>query len=356
MSFRSALKDWAPPVVVRTWRALWQRGKAEEPPNGASGPPSAAEAPPDGAAGPPSAAEAPPEGAADQGLPDLSFFINFPPPPPPEHDCLPRLRADAERTPRRQAGVYQLGSLLVHYTDIMSLCGEYRDIFIRKIYHFTTAAPRPRILDGGACVGMATLYWRQVYPEARITCFEPDPGLARVLRTNLEANGAGDVEVVVAGLAGSKGSLPFVPDGMDGGRFLPDRDVTRTMRTVPLSDYLDEPVDLLKLNIEGHELPVLQEAEASGRLHNVREIVLEYHGWPKERQALGAILELLDRQGYRYLVHDFDEETGFASKPPFQVRPDQTWFALVYGKRLEGPQVPASEGTGGGPPPAGHAP
>jgi hypothetical protein len=100
-----------------------------------------------------------------------------------------------------------------------------------------------------------------------------------------------------------------------------------------LSDYLDEPVDFLKLNIEGEELPVLQEAAASGRLRNVRELVLEYHGWPGKQQGLGYILNLLDSNGYRYLVHDFDSQTCGASKPPFRMTADTTWFCLVYGRR-----------------------
>lgn len=102
-----------------------------------------------------------------------------------------------------------------------------------------------------------------------------------------------------------------------------------------ISDYLNEPIDFLKLNIEGEELAVLQEAEASGRLRNVRELVLEYHGWPKGEQRLGAILELLDRQGFRYLIHDFDAESCCASKPPFHLTPQTTWFCLVYARRQD---------------------
>jgi hypothetical protein len=117
-----------------------------------------------------------------------------------------------------------------------------------------------------------------------------------------------------------------------------------------LSDYLDEPVDFLKLNIEGEELPVLQEAAASGKLRNVREMVLEYHGWPDGEQHLGDILNLLDRHGYRYLVHDFDAETCGTSKPPFHLTPETAWFCLVYARRLDdeaSPSLGMGPGRGG---------
>ncbi len=92
-------------------------------------------------------------------------------------------------------------------------------------------------------------------------------------------------------------------------------------------------MEFLKLNIEGQELPVLREAEASGRLANVRQMVLEYHGWAGGKQVLGEILNLLDRNGFRYLIHDFDAQTNGATKPPFRWTPETQWFCLVYATR-----------------------
>lgn len=80
---------------------------------------------------------------------------------------------------------------------------------------------------------------------------------------------------------------------------------------------------------------MLQETADSGRLHNVRELVLEYHGWPHGEQRLGDILALLDRRGFRDLVHDFDAETCAASKPPIRLTPHTTWFCLVYTCRMD---------------------
>ena len=62
-------------------------------------------------------------------------------------------------------------------------------------------------------------------------------------------------------------------------------------------------------------------------------MVLEYHGWAEGEQHLGEILCLLDREGFRYLVHDFDAETCSASKPPFRLKPGRNWFCLVYATR-----------------------
>ncbi len=102
------------------------------------------------------------------------------------------------------------------------------------------------------------------------------------------------------------------------------------VQIVPLSTSITGTVDFLKLNIEGEELPVLQELESNGSLCLVQQLVLEYHGWPTGDQKLGAILELLDRNDFRYLIHDFDAETGSETKPPFNWHPGKTWFCLIY--------------------------
>lgn len=95
---------------------------------------------------------------------------------------------------------------------------------------------------------------------------------------------------------------------------------------------------------------MLREVAASGKLRQVRELVLEYHGWPNGEQRLGDILNLLDRAGFRYLVHDFDAESCGSSKPPFRLSPSTTWFCLVHARRW------GSEPGGHDPVPADQSP
>ncbi len=220
----------------------------------------------------------------------------------------------------------------VRITDGPNFYMQYKDEFVRRIYHFDAEQPDPRIIDGGGNIGMSVLYFKRVYPAARITCFEHDPAIFAILQENLSRNGLGDVRLVNAGLSGTAGEVGFVPDGSAGGQ-ITSADAGLRVRMERLSDYHDEPVDFLKLNIEGEELPVLQEAAARGKLRQVRELVLEYHGWPSGEQRLGDLLTLLDREGFRYLVHDFDAETCGANKPPFRLTPRTTWFCLVYARR-----------------------
>lgn len=222
--------------------------------------------------------------------------------------------------------------LTVRVTDGPNFYMQYKDEFVQGIYHFEAVRKAPRILDGGANMGMSSLCWKRAYPEAEIIAFEPDPAIFALLQENVAANGLTGVELVNAGLGPQAGRFDFHSDHSAGGQIrLVDN--AKGVRVERLSDYLDRRVDLLKLNIEGLELDVLREAAEAGRLGAVEQMVFEYHGWPGQPQRLGELLVLLEREGFRYLLHDFDAETCSATKPPFRLRRGTTWFCLVYARR-----------------------
>ncbi|MCG5238879.1 FkbM family methyltransferase [Azospirillum doebereinerae] len=261
-----------------------------------------------------------------------------------ETDSLDDLRSIAMQAPRRQSGILVFRNFEIEYDDLLSLYMEIKNIFENRIYDFRPVPERSMVIvDGGAHLGLAALRFHSLCPEARIRCFEPDPGICAMLRRNLARNGLASVEVVESGLSDCEGLSRFEADGADGGRMI-DASAppsgSMTIHSERLSAHiaaLGGRLDFLKLNIEGMELPVLRELEAVGQLASIDRLVLEYHGWAGGEQRLGPVLDLLDRNGFRYLVHDFDHETNAASKPPFRNAGQTTWFALVYGSRVDAP-------------------
>jgi FkbM family methyltransferase len=224
-----------------------------------------------------------------------------------------------------------VGGFRLRITDGPNTYMQYKDECVRRIYAFRSGRAAPRVIDGGANMGMFTLATLRDHPGARIVAFEPDPAILAILRENLARNGALHVTLVNAAIGAVDGEMEFAPDGQAGGALAAGPMRVRVER---LSRYLDEEVDFLKLNIEGAELDVLREAAHSGRLRRVASMVIEYHGWPGGEQRLGPLLDLLDAEGYRYLVHDQDDQSNPATKPPFRPPGDQPWFALVYAWRV----------------------
>jgi hypothetical protein len=87
------------------------------------------------------------------------------------------------------------------------------------------------------------------------------------------------------------------------------------------------------MNIESAEWKVL--ADSEDRLRQVQEMVIEYHHLPGLPRTLHRILELLHRQGFEYLVNDFDSETNSGVRPPFHLTPTSRYYLLIYAKRMD---------------------
>ena len=104
--------------------------------------------------------------------------------------------------------------------------------------------------------------------------------------------------------------------------------------TVRLRDLLDEPVDLIKMNIEGAEHEAI--AGAADRLRQARELFIEYHHLPGLPRTLHDILAILHDNGFEYLLYDFDRETNPAAQPPFHLSPETRMFLLIYARRIDG--------------------
>ncbi len=182
-----------------------------------------------------------------------------------------------------------------------SLWTLLHEILLHEDYFFPTDTDTPRIIDGGTHMGMAIYYFKTRYPKAHITGFEPDPALRAMAEENVARNHYEDVTVLPYALAPTRGEVPFyrseiwtMAGALDNRRSqLGDTLETIQVESVPLSEYLDGPIDFLKLDIEGAEADVL--LEAAEKLPNVAWLFCEVHlGGGAGSERLAQILTLLE--------------------------------------------------------------
>ena len=228
----------------------------------------------------------------------------------------------------------------IHFNDAANLYILYKDIFLQRLYHFDAIKPDPLILDCGSNIGMSVLYFKRAYPKARILAFEPDPDISPMLERNIGENGLRDVQRLSFALSRDIGKKSFFSDGVCGSALAeplapddPEAWKQYQVSCVRLRDYLTEPVDFMKMNIEGAEHEVI--ADSEDRLRQLREMIIEYHHLPGLRRSLHEILEILHRQGFEYLINDFDSETNGGVQPPFRLTPDARYFLLIYARRSD---------------------
>jgi FkbM family methyltransferase len=138
--------------------------------------------------------------------------------------------------------------------------------------------------------------------------FEADPRIAAIARRNLAAAGLTDVTVIAAAASTTEGTVQFNTEGGDSGRMAAGP-LAITVPAVRLRDWLDRPIDLLKMDIEGAEVDVL--VECADRLDTVKRIVLEYHSFVDRPQHLGTLMGVLEEIGFRLTM-----KHEYASKHP----------------------------------------
>jgi hypothetical protein len=140
----------------------------------------------------------------------------------PSNRQLRKLCKLAQHSPRRQKGNIRLGNFFIIYPDLLSLYMEFKDIFVNRIYHFETTRVSPYIIDGGGFIGISVLYFKSIYPDAHIVCFEPDEENFKILQSNIWDNHLTNIDIVQAGLAKENGYVHFMANGLDGGKIIPD--------------------------------------------------------------------------------------------------------------------------------------
>lgn len=158
---------------------------------------------------------------------------------------------------------------------------------------------RPRVLDLGANIGMFGIRALRDLAPSIITAVEADPYNAQVLRRNAANVPMGTDWRVVEAFAAPIGdsSVEFA-----AGQFAESRSGAAAGHAVPTVDAfpLMDQADLVKIDIEGAEWPILEDPRLATT--TARVLVLEYHRWgcEPEDDPSTRCHHLLHRAGFEW--------------------------------------------------------
>lgn len=210
---------------------------------------------------------------------------------------------------RNQAMEIELGETILHGQTWEEVSYLFEEVFVHNEYYTETPIKDPFIVDCGANIGFASVYFKLQYPNARILAFEPNPYCFDVLQRNIRENKFEDVMMVKAGCSNEVGKTSFHVN--PGFSPMSSMDATRNedseeveVELVRLSDHLHRPVDLLKMDIEGAEWLVMDDLVKNDKLGMIDRFFIEYHhrvGTPEVK--LSKFLTVLEEAGYTYALH-----------------------------------------------------
>lgn len=180
----------------------------------------------------------------------------------------------------------------------------YKELFVQEIYKFEPKNKNGVILDCGANIGVSVLYFSLNYPQHRIIAFEPQNDLFVILQENVKSFGLKNVELHNKAIWSKSEKLQFYTDGGLGGRVNNpySGQIPSVIDAVPLYQYLNEQIDMLKIDIEGAEDTVLK--SCSGSLKKANHIFFEYHNSIDKPQTLHELLSLIKEEGFNYYIKE----------------------------------------------------
>jgi FkbM family methyltransferase len=208
--------------------------------------------------------------------------------------------------PLRQAGRAEVLGWDIEYVSGPAVVANVQYQILRRINDFFADNESPHILDIGANIGLSVLHYKRLYPGARIIAFEPDPEFLPLLRRNLERNGASDVQIVAAAAWTADGQASWISEGVDGSKIVTEDDTDNrivNVETVDLARYLDNPIDLIKMDIEGAELQVIPYSK--GELDQVKQMSIECHLTTGKYGTFGRLLGILELEGFSVTLNSY---------------------------------------------------
>jgi len=170
----------------------------------------------------------------------------------------------------------------------------FREVFISRDYDMGSTSPArgrvqlryeailssgktPVIIDAGANVGSASLWFAHEYPDAQVVAVEPEAGNLRILKLNVE--GRDNISVLDAAIGSSSGFAAVENEGMGWGARTARADtgmrivtIDDAMATVPNGQLL-----IAKIDIEGFESDLF--ATNLGWIEHAPMVIIEPHDW-----------------------------------------------------------------------------
>ncbi len=146
----------------------------------------------------------------------------------------------------------------VNFRNTPSDIQIFTQIFILKEYDISIEKPIFTIIDCGANIGLATLYFLTKFPSAKIIAIEPELQNFKMLQMNLAHYR--NVICINKGIWSRKCALEIIDNGWGNAGFIikeVDEMNDSTIEAISISDLFSQfdlnKVDILKIDIEGSE-------------------------------------------------------------------------------------------------------
>jgi FkbM family methyltransferase len=169
----------------------------------------------------------------------------------------------------------------------------FDQVFIKQEYDFSISNTPKVIVDAGANIGLASIYFTNKYPDAKIIAIEPEKSNFKLLEVNVSPYP--NVIPVQAALWHRNEEINLIDPGLGKWGFMTE--IKKTSDGLPgntchavkamtvnkiMQNFNLEKIDILKIDIEGAEREVF--SDSSSWIERVDSVIVELH----ERMKAGC--------------------------------------------------------------------
>lgn len=204
----------------------------------------------------------------------------------------------------------------IEFSDNYGFLCSIREIFIEKQSYFKSFKKQPIIIDCGANIGLTIIYFKTIYPEAKIIAFEPDDNVFEILERNISIFEYKDVTLYKVAVWNENKNLVFYSQGSLSGSLESSLSKGKNaiqVKGLRLKEYLtDDEIDFINMDIEGAESTVIPDIKE--KLNNVQSIFIEYHSISNQNQKLSDLIRIVEEAGFKYYIRNIENEINFIVK------------------------------------------
>ncbi|MEN8247339.1 MAG: FkbM family methyltransferase [Bacteroidota bacterium] len=168
-------------------------------------------------------------------------------------------------------------SLRANTSDVTT----FKHIFAHDDYNFHLLQDPGVIIDAGANIGLASIYFANKYANAEIISIELSPSNFQLLKKNTEKYS--QVNCINAGVWHKNQTLKFIEEGFSPWGYKVNNKLDEnsiSVKSITILDIIEQynlsQVDLLKVDIEGAEVELFSENYGQW-LPKVKYLVIEFH-------------------------------------------------------------------------------
>jgi len=167
---------------------------------------------------------------------------------------------------------------------------------------YDNARPNTNVIDIGAFIGTHTLALSDISSKGNGTVysFEPQPWACDTIKSSIKANNIKNVKVYNIALSNKSGSIQFCSDNTGGSTICTEKNKSinswnsnYNVKMRPLDSYNFKNISIMKIDVEGHEISVLE-----GALNTINrnrpKILIEVWNRPKRQKEFLAFMRKIN--------------------------------------------------------------